>query len=584
MTDFASKADPAPPPDNLDQWRQLRSLIVGPEREHIEAVQALLDDPVLHAESISTALPDAITLASERSDRLAEALQPSIDGALRASVRRDPAAIADAIFPALGPGIRKAVTAAITRMVQSLNRVLTEGLSLRSLRWRWQAWISHRPYAEIVLLHHLVYRIEQLLLIHRSSGILLAKAATESTEPRDPDQVAGMLTAIQDFVRDAFGTSEGEVMHAFETDAGQAVWIETGPEATLAAVIRGTPPLHLRAQLQKMLEEIHLLFRRKLDTFDGDPSPFRLVQPKLEEALSFEIRDPAPRSRAPAWIAASAGVLAAVTWISMTIGEHRRWNHFLELVRAEPGIVVLEADKRGATWELTGLRDPISRDPAVLLDRAGIPREAVTATWSTYFAADDDLAARRATARLHPPESVALEVVKGTLMLSGSATHDWIARARRDAGSIVGVDAIDFERLEDTQARALEHVRQSLERSVLYFERARGQPSPGQEDAIDTIETLVREAQQLSRHTGVPLRIVIVGHADPTGARDFNHELSNRRALSVLRLLETRGVDTTSVSVSQAALPASSSPSAATELAALRKVTFSVLLGNQSRS
>ena len=58
-------------------------------------------------------------------------------------------------------------------MLESLNTTLEHSLSWRSLRWRLDARRTGKSFAEIVLLNTLVYRVEQVFLIHRPSGLLL---------------------------------------------------------------------------------------------------------------------------------------------------------------------------------------------------------------------------------------------------------------------------------------------------------------------------------------------------------------------------------------------------------------------------
>ena len=89
-------------------------------------------------------------------------------------------------------------------MVQRLNRALEESLSVKSLRWRLEARRTGRPFAEIVLLKSLVYRVEQVFLIHRESGLLLQDAVAQSVVAQDTDMVSGMLSAIRDFITDSF--------------------------------------------------------------------------------------------------------------------------------------------------------------------------------------------------------------------------------------------------------------------------------------------------------------------------------------------------------------------------------------------
>jgi OOP family OmpA-OmpF porin len=71
--------------------------------------------------------------------------------------------------------------------------------------------------------------------------------------------VSGMLTAIQDFVHDSFASPDGEALEDLRV-GDLAVWVERGPQAVLAAVIRGNAPQDLRTVFQEALERIHLQF------------------------------------------------------------------------------------------------------------------------------------------------------------------------------------------------------------------------------------------------------------------------------------------------------------------------------------
>ena len=50
------------------------------------------------------------------------------------------------------------------------------------------------------MLRSLVYRVEQLFLIHRKTSLSLLHVALDPAIAKDSDMVAGMLSAIQDFV------------------------------------------------------------------------------------------------------------------------------------------------------------------------------------------------------------------------------------------------------------------------------------------------------------------------------------------------------------------------------------------------
>lgn len=262
---------------------ELRALLLRPEQVKIEDLDRRLSSPETLAEQVSSVLPRAIVIRGSPDDKLALALRLSIESAIRTSIRSNPRFFADILYPVMGPAIRKSIAEALRAMLESFNSSLETTFSWRSLKWRLEAIRTGRSFAEVVLLHTLVYRVEQLYLLHRESGLVLRHLSAEGAVAQDPDLVSGMLTAIQDFVHDSFGGGE----NALETfRVGElGVWIEQGPSTVLAAVVRGNPPAELNALLRTQLELIELQFDRELADFHGDPAPFPRADVLLEPCL-----------------------------------------------------------------------------------------------------------------------------------------------------------------------------------------------------------------------------------------------------------------------------------------------------------
>src|SRR5215470_1442498 len=162
-----------------EKFSELREILVGPERKRLRDLQARLDDPHSQTKLVSNVLADAISLRAD-DPHLNRALSPAVERAINNSVRRNAKPLADALFPVMGPAIRKAISHALAAMVQSLNQALEQSLSWRAIRWRIDAWRTGKPFSEIVLLHTLLYRVEQVFLIHRQTGLLLLHVTAPS--------------------------------------------------------------------------------------------------------------------------------------------------------------------------------------------------------------------------------------------------------------------------------------------------------------------------------------------------------------------------------------------------------------------
>lgn len=183
----------------------------------------------------------------------------------------------DILYPVMGPAIRKAIAETLEGKLQSLNQALKYSLSWRGLKWRLEAWRSGSAFADVVLRHTAVFRVEHLFLVHRKTGLLLAHEAADDATSRDPQLVSAMLSAIQDFVRDSFdesaeGGTKGRSIDSLRL-GDLLLWCEEGPSAFLAAVIHGNPPPALRECLGETLAAIHDEWRTQLDEFEGDTTP-----------------------------------------------------------------------------------------------------------------------------------------------------------------------------------------------------------------------------------------------------------------------------------------------------------------------
>ena len=89
--------------------------------------------------------------------------------------------------------------------METLNERLDQGLSFERWRMRVQARMTGVSEAELLLRRHPPFDIDELLLIHRPTGVLMARVRDGESGGADADVVGGMLTAIMAFTRDAFG-------------------------------------------------------------------------------------------------------------------------------------------------------------------------------------------------------------------------------------------------------------------------------------------------------------------------------------------------------------------------------------------
>ena len=146
---------------------------MAPEQEALERLHERIENPESRTDDVSGVVAEAIQRRREQggSDALSEALAPTIETALRESVRKDPATLADALFPVMGPAIRRSILETLRSFLDSFNQMLDQSLSWQGLKWRVEAMRTGRSFTEVALLHSLVFRVEQVFLIHKRTRL-----------------------------------------------------------------------------------------------------------------------------------------------------------------------------------------------------------------------------------------------------------------------------------------------------------------------------------------------------------------------------------------------------------------------------
>jgi outer membrane protein OmpA-like peptidoglycan-associated protein len=546
-------AEPATLSDDLEE---LRGLLLAKEQERLRALEVRLNDPGTHAAEVSRILPESIVLASREGPHLAAALTPAVEEALHLSIKKNRKHLAEAISPAMGPAIRRAIGEALRGMVESLNQVLQHSFSLHALGWRLEAWRTGKSFAEVVLSHSLVYRVEQVFLVHRETGLLLQHVAADEATAQDGDLISGMLTAIQDFVRDSFAGTAGEAVNTMQV-GDLSVWVEQGPEAYIAAVIRGTPPSELRTAMNEALDGIQLQLGAALGDFSGDASPFVEAHPYLEDCLRMQLSE---RNGGRIWLAPTlllAGLaLAAGLWLAWSLHSGRLWSSYLARLDRQPGIVVISSGRSWRHFSLVGLRDPLAMDPASLLEGSGLAPERVTSRWEPYQSDDPEILLVRSRRLLEPPAGVKMTVREGVLEVAGAAPHRWVTAARSRAAMIPGVQGVRLEHLVDLGIQAVAALKARVEGLTLLFEPGAAELGPGQQSVLDELVAAMQDLAATARRADLTLAVEVIGHTDGTGSEVTNVRLSRARADWVVSALEAHGVggvtfSTTGVGASQ---------------------------------
>ncbi len=234
-----------------DELQELRELLLGAEQAAIARIEARLDaleermEAEQRAAEVAEVLPASIELRRDDAS-LDPGLQPTVERALLRSVNDDPTVIADAIYPVIGPAIRRSIA----------------------------AMFSFGPAGG--------FQVDHVFVIHGETSVPLVRHSREDDlDDGAAEMVSGMLSAIRSFVEESFEAGQLDGLQDLRV-GDVVVMVEPGPQAVIAAVTSGVPPSDFRPRLQATLEEFHRTHHLPLDSFGGEVEPFEPFEPRLE--------------------------------------------------------------------------------------------------------------------------------------------------------------------------------------------------------------------------------------------------------------------------------------------------------------
>jgi OOP family OmpA-OmpF porin len=463
------------------------------ERYALKKLRRSMGSGSLTAEGVGKVLPDAVAISADDGAKLPKSMVQTTEKAISLSVSEDPGVLSDALFPIIGSAIRKAVERLVSEVLFKVNVGLEKGLSVKRLGWRFESLRSGIPFYEIVLKHTLDYRVEHVFLIHKKTGLLIADAALPGPSSlADKDMVASMLTAVRDYIKDSLSLGKGEAVNVLS--AGEySIFVEEGPLALIALVVRGTADPSVRGIAQDALETVHTRLGSQLRAFDGETEPFEKALPILEPCLVSV--DRGAKNKKPVYAIALLCLLAAAGCFLIARGavQGARDRAFLAALDSESGIVVVSAHRSGGLLRGTIMRSSQARDISAIAAEKGFDMA------QTAFRVERYLSLGAAA-----PANVQAEGQAPAKAMGNAAGKADASREAFQIASGPNVPSGDA-RLADLASR--------LARERILFGVNSARPLPGQEQRIRDIGELALAIVERARNLALVPRIEAVGHA-----------------------------------------------------------------------
>lgn len=342
--------------DNEEERKRLRRLILG------EDYTKKLEDSRSDVERVSEVISEAVKDRTKKDNSLGRAFSPALKEALNDAIKKDPQPIINAIFPVITPALRKAINSAISEMVLSLNQILEQSLSPKSIFWRFQAWQAGKSYAEFVLLKTIKYRVEQVILIDRETSLVMAIKTASHVESQDPEQVSAMLSAISDFISESFSASTEDSLEAIRL-GDFVLEIATSPTTILVAAIRGINSVQVKQHLTNTLEALHSHHNKLLKEFDGERIDHEDVDALLESCLLEQRINEDSLSPKKPWpvIVIILGLLISVSaYMAFQWHWKQQANSIIEQLDNQKGYLLTQHERSFNHLKISLIRSPLS--------------------------------------------------------------------------------------------------------------------------------------------------------------------------------------------------------------------------------
>ncbi|MEQ1696834.1 MAG: OmpA family protein [Hyphomicrobiaceae bacterium] len=223
---------------------KLKQLLFEPESEAIAALTKRIESVFDRAgtnerfqASVAKVLDGALRDAEvERHDQVASAIAPLIVKTVKAEIHNSTDDLVEALYPATGRMVKAYVASAIQDLTNEINRKL----SANPFMLRLNALLTGRSVGELALADSQRLMVEDVFLIRRATGELVARWPKGEGRSNLDHVLGGVLTTINEFTSEAF-KAEGSALR--QLDLGDArVYLRVSPTYLLAAKCSGTAP------------------------------------------------------------------------------------------------------------------------------------------------------------------------------------------------------------------------------------------------------------------------------------------------------------------------------------------------------
>ncbi len=135
-----------------------------------------------------------------------EKLGPTITQTLKVQIKESREEVVQALYPIMGQMIKSYIQKEIQILTEKIDSQFEKAFSPEHIILRIKSFFGGVKYSEMLVKNTLGPQIKEVFVIEEGSGLIIGSYSTDKS--LDEDMIAGMLTAIKSFVKDAFQTED----------------------------------------------------------------------------------------------------------------------------------------------------------------------------------------------------------------------------------------------------------------------------------------------------------------------------------------------------------------------------------------
>jgi hypothetical protein len=286
--------------NELDQWQTV-----------LQELEAQLHDPYKLTSLLLPAIAEALQeQAQVRRGAIAHILTPGTSTSIEERIATERDAIVESLYPVIGAAVSQYLAETIRHISDRLAYSL-EGMG------------AHPTYggspqvsaAELLGEENTTFAPHTAFLMHRVSGLVIAKSQHPNESALDPEIVAGILATVRSLSH-AMATQQPQpqqpqeiTLNALNYGSFRVLLAMTKANG-LAVVVKGTPSQGFIRQLKQTLGTIVQQYRPFVESFAGDTTTVPRKVPKLLHQLLKEGHNPESSGVGFLPMVASLGIVA----------------------------------------------------------------------------------------------------------------------------------------------------------------------------------------------------------------------------------------------------------------------------------